>query len=335
MEHFDGDFEDLRPEQQQLLFGTLLGDASIVKEKTCGTAFLMFGQKQPEYVKWKISLLTDFFSGKISIYYKKDKRTAKIYAICHAASYRHPIFNELRRKFYPKGTKIVDQEILEKLEPFGLAVWIMDDGHGNKILPGHLAISTESYTLKEQELMCSWFAEKYNLQPKIYHTLRGHHYLSFNSKDSHCLASLIRPYLLPFFIYKINVPNPFLWTSFNRQAHKIKADFNWLHKNYVEKRRTLRDIASELHVSYQTVSRALSENKISPRKSGRLLSNTFSNPNLNFQRLHNNYIEKRKTMREIASEIHVSRQTVLRALHKNKIPARKSGPRPLNLRSNN
>jgi predicted DNA-binding protein YlxM (UPF0122 family) len=261
---FNGGFEELQPEQQQLLLGTLLGDASI-NQGSSTSASLGLGQKQSEYLKWKISLLPEFFSGDIHTCTRFDKRASKSYTMYSASSYRHPIFAKLRTQLYPKGVKILSNKVLERLEAFGVAVLVMDDGCGNKTWPGQISISTYSFTKEENERLCRWFAEKYQIYPTVYHVPRGYYYLGFTGENPRRLANLIRPYLLPLFVYKTNVRNPYLWPSFSRQSHKIKVGFNWLHEQYVEKRRSAREIASKLKVSDQTVLRALHKNKIATR----------------------------------------------------------------------
>jgi len=262
---FNGDFEELQPEQQQLLLGTLLGDASI-SQGSHTSAALGLSQKQPEYLKWKISILPEFFSGDIHKCTRFDKRASKSYTTYLASSYRHPIFAKLRIKLYPQGVKILSKDVLERLEAFGVAVLVMDDGCGNKTWPGQISISTYSFTKEENKRLCQWFAEKYQIYPAVYQDPRGYYYLGFTGENPRRLANLIRPYILPLFVYKTNVVNSRLWKSFRRQPRKIKVDFKWLHNNYVEKRKTMREIASELRVSRQTVFRALRENKIATRK---------------------------------------------------------------------
>jgi len=205
-EKFDGGFDDLRSEQQQLLVGTLFGDACISRGQY-NSYRLRFGQKQLEYVKWKVSLLSEFFSNRIQPSTTTLKETQRSYVRYCTTSYAHPIFAELRQIFYPLGIKMIARKMLERLDTFGLAVWVMDNGSGNRTWPDRIELATNGYTLAEQKVLQCWFVNRWNIRPAI-HLSKGTYRLRFGVADSRKLADIIRPYILPFFLYKIHVRKP-------------------------------------------------------------------------------------------------------------------------------
>jgi len=206
LDRFNGRFEDLPPEPQQLLLGTLLGDACISQSKV-NSYHLRLGQKQLEYVRWKVSLLPEFFSDAIQISTTKLKTTQKVYTRYCATSYVHPVFAELRQIFYPSGIKVIARKMLERLDAFGLAVWVMDNGSGNRTWPGRIDLATNGYTLAEQKILQCWFVNRWNIRPAINFS-KGTYRLRFGVADSRKLADIIRQYILPFFLYKIHVWKP-------------------------------------------------------------------------------------------------------------------------------
>ena len=103
--------------------------------------------------------------------------------------------------FYPLGKKQVTKEILNQLEPLGLAVWIMDDGtydyNGNRI-----NIATEHLSYEEHLLIKEWFENKFNISSKIYKH-KNQFYISFGVKETKKLIEIIKPFVIPSMRYKI------------------------------------------------------------------------------------------------------------------------------------
>ena len=93
------------------------------------------------------------------------------------------------------------KEILNQLEPLGLAVWIMDDGtfsyHGNRI-----NIATNDFSFNEQLLIKEWFQKKYDIIPKIYKQ-NNQFYISFGVKDTKRLVNIVKSFIIPPMKYKV------------------------------------------------------------------------------------------------------------------------------------
>ena len=204
--HFDGRFCDLEEEQQQILLGTLLGDANISRSK--GSKYhqlrLCHSEKQLEYLKWKIFMLQEFF--KAEPYVRCDGRGRRY----QVTSVSHPIFTELYNLFYVKGKKALSKKVLDKVSELGLAVWLMDDGflygaNKKKGWKGNLALSTACYSRNEHELLVRWFKEKWGIKAKIHTRSDGHLELHFPGEASRKLKKLIAPYVLPMFEYKLDI----------------------------------------------------------------------------------------------------------------------------------
>jgi recombination protein RecA len=111
--------EVISQRQIELIIGSLLGDAYLVKT-TKGFAFRVnHGLKQKEYVDWKFTILENLVNSppnsSVNCYYFR--------------TVSHPYFEYLRYKFYPEGKKILPLDLVEQnFTPFAVAVWIMDDG---------------------------------------------------------------------------------------------------------------------------------------------------------------------------------------------------------------
>lgn len=137
--------------QKDLIIGSLLGDGTMRLGK--GAQNVNFkvehGLAQKEFVDWKYQILKSFVFTEPKISYRYDKNGKKYAKSWWFRTIRHPYFTEIYKRFYQgngykNGTKIVPIEIKKELNPFVLAVWIMDDGsYSNK----RIDISTYSFSL--------------------------------------------------------------------------------------------------------------------------------------------------------------------------------------------
>lgn len=148
--------------KKSLIYGTLLGDAWIYKDKK-GNYLFAFQQSNKEYAKWKAQELgLPYREYRVS---RLDKRTGKVYKNLTIHVKLSPDKKrELHSLFYcPK--KIVSLEILNELTPKGIALWYMDDGsiyyNGNTC---HLTLSTDGFTSIENDLIVRFFADRYSIR---------------------------------------------------------------------------------------------------------------------------------------------------------------------------
>ena len=149
--------------KEQILLGTLLGDATIPKLINRRKSYEIRWEhclKQKEYAIWK----AEQSLSNSSIYERKrfDSRTKKYYEsiTCYSIKNDYLIYRNL---FY-NDKKIVTKEILEKLEPLGIAVWFMDDGslyyNGNNC---HLNLAVNSFSDDEIDLIINYFKHKFDI----------------------------------------------------------------------------------------------------------------------------------------------------------------------------
>ena len=149
--------------QEQILIGTLLGDAYIGKLQNRSKSYNIKWEhslKQKEYALWKAENSLNNYS----VYERSrfDKRTNKIYnsIICYS---RKDNYEYYRNLFY-NTTKEVSQEVLELLQPMAIAVWFMDDGNlyynGNNC---HLTLSINGFSEESMNRIIEYFRLKYNI----------------------------------------------------------------------------------------------------------------------------------------------------------------------------
>ena len=113
-------------EMNQILLGSILGDASIIKNSRHSAIFSeTHSINQEGYLKWKNSYL----NFKENVYTFYDKRSNRKYNQIRIRSPSSPSLLNYYNLFYGDGNKkLISQEVLNRLELLGLAVWYCDDG---------------------------------------------------------------------------------------------------------------------------------------------------------------------------------------------------------------
>ena len=205
---FGGYIKDkLTKKQNQFLIGTLLGDGTLYlsKRNTNARLKIQHSEKDKEYLKFKYFVLKNFVTGKIMEEKNFNKKIKKHYSSLSFITTTHPEFTEFHKLFYKKGKRVVANEILNKLTPFALAIWIMDDGYYNKV-GKFIELYTMSYTYKEHLMLRNWFEKKHGIFPQIVHHKQSNkYYLRFNCLDTQKLVRIIKPYIIPSMERKIGL----------------------------------------------------------------------------------------------------------------------------------
>jgi hypothetical protein len=164
-----------------------LGDAFLSAK---GEFDIQHGPKQFGYLLWLFKNLQPYF-GEI-----RHVRTCRRIRSC-----AHKFGLDLRKEYYPKGKKIVSEEILSKLSPLSLAVWFMDDG---QVLPSgkQARIATCAFSKEENELICEHFKNSWDIEAKVGNN-GPYPQVIFNKENTLKLVDLIRIYVPLEMRYKI------------------------------------------------------------------------------------------------------------------------------------
>lgn len=181
--------------QKQLIYGSLLGDGSIVKgkeDKNCRFSEA-HSIKQKEYLLFKYKKLKPY-SGKFIKY------PGKYGMECKFSTKAHPCFNTFRKMFYDKnGRKFIKFSTLEQIiHPLALAMWLGDDG-SNDVWDCRLA--TAKYSVKEIKYLIKWLKDIFKIKSFL-HKHGEYWYISIR-KDRPKFTRLIKPYLPKVMHYKL------------------------------------------------------------------------------------------------------------------------------------
>ena len=186
--------------QKMILYGSLLGDGSIVsgkEDRNCRFSEA-HSVKQKDYLLFKHKQLEPF-SGKFIEYPRKDGgRDVKF------STKAHSCFNKLRMMFYDKsGRKIIKFSTLKKItHPIALAMWFGDDGSKEK---DSYRIATAAYTVQEIKTLIKWLKDFFNINGYL-HKHGKYWYLSIR-EDRTRFTKLIKSYLPKGLYYKLFLMN--------------------------------------------------------------------------------------------------------------------------------
>ena len=194
----------LTTEQEEVLYGSLLGDMSLSTTSKLYRVCITHGGEQEEYFDHKCKIFNNIL-GKINKTPRYDKRTQKYYNRYTVRLLAHPEFKKLHDLMYIGGVKTVTIEWLNHITARGLAFWFMDDGTNSGV------IATNCFTIKECELIQTWFKNKWDIDCTIQATRykKGFQYTIYIKTCSRKkFYDLVYPYFIPSMLYKINNWNP-------------------------------------------------------------------------------------------------------------------------------
>ena len=182
----------LSSRNMELIVGSLLGDATLLKT-TAGWCFRVHhGHKQHDLVDWKYAELAKFVRS-------APKTSGNGY---YFRTISHPTLADIRELFYVDNIKVVPFALLESnLTDFGLAIWIMDDGAADG---KQLRLNTQSFTAEEVEGLAGLIRAKFGIRMSINRD-KGKPRLRCIAADMGALITLVRPHMLPSMLYKLSL----------------------------------------------------------------------------------------------------------------------------------
>ena len=203
--------------QKQMIFGSLLGDMCIWKQRSgvrCRMARpelrISHSTKQRDYVMWKYEILKNIARKEPYEFIQKTGFGAG-FGSCRfetrSLNCLEPIYSVVIGK---DGKKHVTQEWLDQItNPIALATWYMDDGSkgsGFRIKPWFaMGLATEQEVNIVQEwLRNTWGIETNYNRATGYYNDNTYAILSITLGYREKFIQLIKPYIIPTMEYKIN-----------------------------------------------------------------------------------------------------------------------------------
>lgn len=222
MDNIVGRLQSMFPHDQlQLIIGSLLGDARLecrsksIRAKHTARLRIHQSDKQKDYVFWKYDKLKDFVirTPRFTKVWHDPKRNKD-----HYSWYFHTQSNEglglLHKLFYQNNIKVVPKNLIEILDPLGLAVWYMDDGSNNG---SNITLNTHCFSNEEQEIIRDLFRDKFAIQTTLVKD-RSKFKIAIGCYELPKFMSIVQPHIITSMSYKIVSPRNDLSSSARRVA---------------------------------------------------------------------------------------------------------------------
>jgi len=220
--------------QEQILIGTLLGDAYISKHPTGSK--ITISQKEKKYVELKARFFENIggtYDIRISGYGTKMHRYY---------SHINPLFDKYYNLIWNENKRVIKDELLNKLSLFSLAIWYMDDGsraHNSK-QRDRAILDVSRYNLNDIKKIVKFFQKKFKYKISIQNYKKKYYKLVFNTESSQSFFKSIKTYVPSYMSRKL--PEEFR-TVYKYFDKKKKVD--WQYKKYPLKIKSIKNIAKQ------------------------------------------------------------------------------------------
>jgi hypothetical protein len=208
--------EAMTSSQEQMVWGSLLGDAHVTPQGLYQEAHC---KAQAEYMELKGRILSPFHNGLKTRpprnYDPKKPNKKKSEGSVWLSTKACAFFQKLRSELYLNGEKVVTREWLNKLDERALAFWFCDDGSAAKVRNQHcqtnhvsINLATQGFSTTSVETLRTWLKERWGVETKkdrqhIYDDKDFGWFLLIGGESSEKFLDLIAPFIHPTMAYKI------------------------------------------------------------------------------------------------------------------------------------
>jgi len=154
--------EQLSYSQQQLLYGTALGDGHVA---ATGQYAACHGKRQAGYLRLKHAILSPLCANEPEEFV--DASDGMIREKVRFVSRAHDAFREARKLCYVGNRKTLSQAWLDRIDVMGLAFWFFDDGSVHRKVDKntvYITMCTECFSKDEVEMLRDWLVSRWGLQ---------------------------------------------------------------------------------------------------------------------------------------------------------------------------
>ena len=198
--------------QKDIIVGTLLGDASMERNKPTHNARLRFDQTYPKHECYLISIyiILKNLTGPMGIpkihIRKPDKRTGKVYITIAFKTRSLCTLNYFYDLFYKydncgKRHKVVPNIIGELLSPVALAYWIIDDGGINAY--GSTLLNTDRFRLSDIHKLQQALFNNFGLRTRLQNKRKNQWMIVIPIRQTVRLFDIVSIHMHPSITYKV------------------------------------------------------------------------------------------------------------------------------------
>lgn len=190
----------LTEEEFQVILGTVLGDTHLYKRyengNCAGTCNHCVDQEELIFTKYKY---LKNISAEPRLINKYDERLKNPeYKQWYWYINSNPALNDVYHMFYKDKVKYINEDLIEKIEPLGLAIWYMDDGSKYQDYGGYL-LCTHGFSIEDVQILQKILLKKFNIPTSI--NSKNGLYILKEGRDT--FKKLIEPYIIDSMRYKL------------------------------------------------------------------------------------------------------------------------------------
>lgn len=180
---------------EQLIIGTVLGDASLTMQSKNPRLSVGHREQDIEYLRWKYDILKVAGLIKGPIYHGQMAQFGTVSS---------PHLWKYRNLFYKEGHRVLSKQALNMLTPFSLAIWYMDNGTFFKRSrhSATLRISTERFSEKENCLAAAILEKKFEFHFRVHRHKRQWVLQMSDGNNVFNFLNIVKPYIHPVMAYK-------------------------------------------------------------------------------------------------------------------------------------
>jgi hypothetical protein len=141
---------------------------------------------------------------------------------------QNPLITTAYKWVYNKGRKAIDKALIRQLDDRSLAYWFMDDGYAKLVkyvqepsfryyydVPkvGAFKFANQAFTYEENILFVDWLLGAFGINARIINE-KGYEVIISRIEDKEKFVNVIKPYIIPSMMYKIQYPLTFSGIGF-------------------------------------------------------------------------------------------------------------------------
>lgn len=191
---------ELTSSQKEMIYGTMLGDASLTPNGKYYSLVFTHSDKQKDYLLFKAKIMGTWGLKLYSHTITHIDYPGKVYFATRWASHSHPAFNEIARVCLKDGKKFVTIDWLARLTPLSIAIWYMDDG--SKTRSGFV-FSTDGKSRPECETIQRYFKQTWDISVSLQKSKNGRWRTYVPAGDSDKFVQIIGPHVIESMKYKL------------------------------------------------------------------------------------------------------------------------------------
>lgn len=204
----------MKNRKKAILIALAIGDGHIAytkrtnpHKKIYSILRLIHSSKQREYITYKRDLLHSLVGGKSPNLYEFNNSGYSGIRF----NKRHKYFRVIRKWLYRDDKKHITRFLLDKLTPEAIAIWWMDDGSmykkrnskTGKIKACEGILSTY-ISEEDNQIIIDYFKEVHDIEFRVVKSKNSYR-LRLNTANCRKFAKLVKPYIIPSMLYKIDV----------------------------------------------------------------------------------------------------------------------------------